>query len=177
MKCGLETTRMLSYASYHGSPVDIAVIWHCASRTTIYRSVFMVIMLELRAWWVCIFHLTAMRYEYGRSLSPSNADAYVVLLQSNRFSRGRCPLHQWLVVRRRRTGTPRTASPVSSRIYSLQTASYMRSKYGLQLFFQSRIERNPSGDFDFYWFPVNHWVFEVFGYRILVPGIELPLTA
>ena len=104
MKCDLETTRRISRASYHGSSVDIAVIWRCVSRTTIYSSVSMVMTFELRTWHIGLFRLSAMRYGYGRSLSASNASSNVVLRRRRTFSRDWCPLTPRLVVRRRPSG-------------------------------------------------------------------------
>ena len=85
MKCDLETTRMLSHASYLGPPVDITVIWRCTSPPTIFSSVSIGIMFVLRTWYICLFRLTTIRDEHGRPLSASNASSNVVLLRRKDF--------------------------------------------------------------------------------------------
>ena len=67
------------------TPLDIAVILRCTSPTTIFSSVFIVIMFELRTWYICLFRLTAIRYEHGRPISASNASSNVVLLRRKEF--------------------------------------------------------------------------------------------
>jgi hypothetical protein len=42
-------------------------------------------MFELRTWYTCLVRWTAIRYEYGRSLSASNASSNVVLLRRKDF--------------------------------------------------------------------------------------------
>ena len=93
-------------------PVDIAVLWRCAPRTTIYSSVSMAITFELRTWHIGLFRLSAIRYEYGRPVSASSASSNVVLARRKTFSRDQCPLCPRLGVRRRPSGTPLTASSV-----------------------------------------------------------------
>ena len=145
MKCDLETTRMLSRATHHGSPVYIAAIWRCASRTTIYSSVSMGITFELRTCHIGLFRLLAMRYEYGTPLSASNASSNVILRRRKRFSRNRCPLSPWLVVRPRHSEPRLTASPVYVCIYSpFRPTPRWEVSTGLQLCFQSIIGRNSS---------------------------------
>ena len=118
MKCDLETVWMLSHASYHDSSIDIAVIWRCGSRTTIYSSVPMVITFELRTRHIDLFRLSAIWDDNGGPLSASNTSSNVVVRRKKRFSRNRCPLSPWLVVRRRPSGPRLTASPVYVCIYS-----------------------------------------------------------
>ena len=140
MRCDLATTRMLSCATHHGSPVYIVAIWRCASRTTIYSSVSMVITFELRTWHIGLFRLSAMRYEYGIPMSASNASSNVVLRRRRTFSRDWFPR---LVVRRRPSGSPLTASPVYFCIYShFRPTPRWKVNTGLQLCFQSTIARN-----------------------------------
>ena len=143
MKCDLVTTRMLSHASYHGSPVDIAVLWRCAPRTTIYSSVSMAITFEIRTWRIGLFQLSAIRYEYGRPLSTSSASSNVVLGPRKTFSRDQCPICPRPVVRRRPSGTPLMASPVYLCIYShFRRTPRWEVSTGLQLCFSSIVGRN-----------------------------------
>ena len=210
MKCDPTTTRMLSHASYHGSSIDIAVIWRCASRTTIYSSVSMLITFELRTRHIDLFRLSAIWDENGGPLSASNTSSDVAVRRRKRFSRNRCPLSPWLIVRPRHSGPRLTAIPVYVCIYSAFTPTpRWEVSTELQLCFQSIIGRNSStnstfigsqsinqfldvwtpdscsprrdtteklvsGKLDFHWFPVDQWVFEGFGPRIRVPRVEIP---
>ena len=145
MKCDLETIRRLSHASYHGSSIDIVVIRRCASRTTIYSSVPMVITVELRTGHIDLFRLSAIWDEYEGPLSASNTGSNVVVRRRKRFSRNRCPLGSWLVVRRRPSASPLTASPIYVCIYSpFRPTPRWEVSAELQLCFQSIIGRNSS---------------------------------
>ena len=102
---------------YFDVSVDIAVMCHYASPTTIFSSASIVFLFELRTPNICHLRLTAIGYEYGRALTASNASSDVVLLQKKRFSTDWRPLDPRLVVRQRPVGTPLTASLVHVCIY------------------------------------------------------------
>jgi hypothetical protein len=121
------------------------------------------------------FRLTPIRYEYASPLSASNASANVVLLRRKDVFRDWRPLQQRLVVRRRPSGTPLTASPVYACVYSLQTAPYMRSEHGTSVVRWIKNMEKFSRELDFDWFPVDQWGFEAGGPQLRVPQIELPL--
>ena len=145
MKCDVDTIRMLSHASYHGSSIDIAVIWRCALRTTVYSSVSMVITFELWTGHIDLFRLSAIRHEYGRPLSASNTSSNVVVHRRKRFSRNRRPLSWWLVVRPRPSGLRLTSSPVYAGIYSrFRPTPTWEVSTELHLCFQPIIDTNSS---------------------------------
>ena len=174
MKCDLETTRMLSHASYHGSSIDIAVIWRCGSRTAIYSSVPMVITFELRTRHIDLFRLSAIWDDNGGPLSASNTSSNVVVRRKKRFSRNRCPLSPWLVVRRRPSGPRLTASPVYVCIYSrFRPTPRWGVSTELQLCFQLMIGRNFPMNSIFIGLQSINQFSRCFGPRIRVPRIEI----
>ena len=143
---------------YFDFPVDIAVTWHYPSPTTIFNSAYTILMFEVRTRHICLFFLTAIRCEYGRSLTASNASSDDVLLKKKRFSTDLLLVDQPLGVRQYPFKTALTASLVYVCIY-----------------FLSRTPPFPQAPFLLV--PDQSMVFEVFEPRIQVPHIELPLSA
>ena len=101
------------------------------------------IVFKLQTLNTCLFRLTDIREEYGRSLSAFNANSTIVMLRRKRFLTDWCLLDQWSIVRRRPFRKPLTASPVYVCIYSLsRPPAIWEVSTWLKLFFQSRIRRD-----------------------------------
>ena len=130
-------------------------MWHYPSPTTIFNSASTVLMFEDRTRHMCLFFLTAIRCEYGRALTPSNAGSDDVLLKKKRFSTDWLLVDQPLVVRQCPFKTALTASLVYVCIY-----------------FLSRTPPFPQASFLLV--PDQSMVFEVFTPRIHVPISSYP---
>ena len=123
---------MLFNVSYIDFPVDIVVMSNYASPTPIFSSAFIIIMFKLRTWHIGLLRLSAIRHQYGRSLTAANAGSYVVLLQRKRFSKDWRSLDQRLAVRQRHSGTPFTGNVVYVCIYSVcRTPLFSRTQFPL----------------------------------------------
>ena len=133
-------------------------MWHYPSPTTIFNSAYTVLMFELRTGNISLSLVTAIRCEYGWSLTASNASSDDVLLERKIFSTDWLPVDQPPVVRQRPFETALTASLVYVCIY-----------------FLSRMPPFPQAPFLLV--PNQSLAFEAFGPQIHVPHIELPLSA
>ena len=157
MKCNLRDYPAAFQCVSYWFPFDSAVIWRCTSPTTIFSPVSIAIVFERRIWTTCLIRPTAIRYEYGRSLTALILIPNVALLQTERFPTDTRPLDRRLVAHQRPTWTPLTTSFLYVCILSLPSEHLL------------------SWEFDFHWFPVEQWVFRVFGHRVCVPHIEILL--
>ena len=160
------------------SPVGFAVIWRWASRKTIYNLVSMIITFEPQIWHIGLFRLSAIRYEYGRPLSASNASSNVVLRRRKGFSRNWCPLSPRLVIRQRPSGPPLTASPVYVCIYSpFRPTPRWEVSTDLQLCFQWIRGRNSSTNSIFIGSPsIDHFSRHL-GVEFVFPASRYPRKA
>lgn len=142
MKYDLETTRMLSHASYLGFPRE-----YCSNLTLYVTKNY--VQLSVHSYYVRTSNIIYL------SLSPADHSIRIwktsfsiqcyfksCLASEERFSRDWRPLYQRLVVRRRPSRTPLTPTPVFC-LYLLPPDCLLYEKWtrGLKLFFQSRIGR------------------------------------
>ena len=111
-------------------------------------------MFQVRTRNICLFLLTVIRCEYGRSLTAYNASSDDILLKRKIFSTDWLPADQPLVVRQRPFKTAITASLVYVCIYFLsRTPPFPKARFLLV--------------------PDQSMFFEVFGARIHVPNVGL----